>query len=84
VPLNLRVAGVTSTSITLTYDVTPGARYQIVRGGVPLAWPLPTTGPTLTDENLLPGLPYLEGVKVTYADGSTAIVNLPEPVYTTR
>jgi hypothetical protein len=36
----------------------------------------------LTDENLLPGLPYLEGVKVTYADGSTRTVNLPDPVFT--
>ena len=84
VPLNLRVAAVTSTSITLKYDVTAGARYQVVRGGVPLAYPTATSGDTLVDSGLMPGLPYLEGVKVTYADGTTATVNLPDPVYTTR
>lgn len=84
VPLNLRVAAVTSTTITLKYDVTPGARYQVVRGGVPLAYPAATSGDTLVDSGLMPGLPYLEGVKVTYADGTTATVNLPDPVYTTR
>jgi beta-glucanase (GH16 family) len=61
-PSNLRLAGSTSSSLTLAWDGAASASYDVLRSGVRIAT---VTGTTFTDIGLLPNTPYIYAIRGT-------------------
>ncbi|MEP6629882.1 MAG: family 16 glycosylhydrolase [Lapillicoccus sp.] len=59
-PSNLRLAGQTSSSLTLAWDGTAGASYDVLRSGVRIAT---VTGTTFTDIGLMRNTPYIYSIR---------------------
>jgi beta-glucanase (GH16 family) len=59
-PGNLRVAGTTISTITLAWDGSTGASYEVLRSGIRIAT---VTGPGFTDIGLFRSTPYLYSVR---------------------
>lgn len=70
-PSNLRLAGSTSSSLTLAWDGAAGASYDVLRSGVRIAT---VTGTSFTDIGLLPRTPYIYSIRGT--------VTTPERTFT--
>ncbi len=59
-PGNLRVAGTTTSTITLDWDGAAGATYDVLRSD---QWIATVTGNRFTDVGLLPNTPYLYSIR---------------------
>lgn len=68
-PTNLRVTGTTPSTITISWDGTAEASYDILRSGIKIA---AVTGNTFTDIGLLPNTPYLYSIRGT--GGTTPVL----------
>lgn len=61
-PSNLRLAGSTASSLTLWWDGSPSASYDILRSGVRIAT---VAGTSFTDIGLMPNTPYIYAIRGT-------------------
>ena len=61
-PTNLRLAGSTSSSLTLAWDGSTSATYDVLRSGVRIAT---VVGTSFTDIGLLPNTPYIYAIRGT-------------------
>jgi beta-glucanase (GH16 family) len=59
-PSNLRATGTTGSTITLGWDGTAAASYEVLRSGIPIAT---VTGTSFTDIGLFPNTPYLYSIR---------------------
>jgi len=70
VPTGFAITGVTSTSVTLSWQAVSGATsYNILRAGIKIA---STTSTTFTDQPLNPKTPYIYSVQAVNAAGTSA------------
>ena len=59
-PSSLAVTGTTPSSVTIGWNGSAGASYDVLRSGIKIAT---VTGLTFTDIGLLPNTPYLYSVR---------------------
>ena len=59
-PSNLRLVGTTANTVTIAWDGSAGAQYEILRSGIRIAT---STTPTFTDAGLMRATPYLYSIR---------------------